>query len=63
MIFTNLTEGDGSGTVTVGFLDSSGGGGGFTCCLGGELLIIIRRGGLGLEDRGREYLLDLGLIN
>ena len=62
MIFTNLTEGDGSGTVTVGFLDSSGGGGGFTCCLGGEL-IIIRRGGLEEEERGCEYLLDLGLIN
>ena len=38
LVPTNLTEGDGSGSVSVGLLDSSGGGGRFTGGLGGELL-------------------------
>jgi hypothetical protein len=38
LVATNLTESDGSGTVTMGLLDSSGGGGRLTGSLGGELL-------------------------
>jgi hypothetical protein len=38
LVTTDLTEGDGSGAVTVGLLDTSGGGGGLTSGLGGELL-------------------------
>ncbi len=38
LVFTDLTEGDGSGTVAVGLLDASGGGGGLTSSLGGALL-------------------------
>ena len=34
----DLTEGNGSGAVTVGLLDASGGGGGLASGLGGELL-------------------------
>ena len=37
MVLADLTEGNGTGTVTVGFLDASGGGCGFACGLGGEL--------------------------
>ena len=37
LVFADLTEGDGSGTVTVGLLDSSSGRGGFARCLGCEL--------------------------
>ncbi len=37
LVFADLTEGDGTGTVAVGLLDSSGGGSGFACGLGGEL--------------------------
>ena len=38
LVPTDLTKGDGSWTVTVGLLDTSGGGGRLTSCLGGELL-------------------------
>ena len=38
LVPTNLTESDGSGTVPVRFLHTSGGRGGFTGSLGGELL-------------------------
>jgi hypothetical protein len=38
LVPTDLSEGDGSGTVTVGLLDTSGGGGGLAGSLGGELL-------------------------
>ena len=38
LVPTDLTEGDGSGTVTVGLLHTSGGGGGLASGLGGELL-------------------------
>jgi hypothetical protein len=34
LVTTDLTKGHGSGTVTVGLLDSSGCGGRFTCSLG-----------------------------
>ena len=37
LVTTDLTESDGTGTVTVGFLDSSGGGGRFAGSLGGQL--------------------------
>ena len=37
LVLADLTEGHGSGTVTVGFLDSSGGWGGLAGGLGGEL--------------------------
>ena len=37
LILTDLTKSNGTGTVTVGFLHSSGGGGGLACGLGGEL--------------------------
>ena len=37
LVLADLTEGNGTGTVTVGFLDASGGGCGFACGLGGEL--------------------------
>jgi hypothetical protein len=38
LVTTDLTKSDGSGTVTVGLLDTSGSGGGLAGCLGGELL-------------------------
>ena len=38
LVLSDFAEGDGSGTVTVGLLHSSGGGGGFACGLGCELL-------------------------
>ena len=38
MVPTDLAEGDGSGTVTLGLLDASGGRGGLASGLGGELL-------------------------
>ena len=38
LVPTNLTEGDGSGSVTVGLLYSPGGRGGLAGCLGSELL-------------------------
>ena len=38
LVSTDLTKSDGSRSVSVGLLDTSGGGGRFTCCLGGELL-------------------------
>jgi histone H3 len=38
LVPADLSEGDSSGTVTVGLLDTSGGGGGFAGSLGGELL-------------------------
>lgn len=38
LVPTDLTEGHGSWTVTVGLLDAAGGGGGLAGCLGGELL-------------------------
>jgi len=38
LVTADLTKGDGSGSVTVGLLDSSGGGGGLASGLGGELL-------------------------
>ena len=38
MVATDLTESDGSWSVTVGLLDASGGGGGLASGLGGELL-------------------------
>ena len=38
LVPTNLTESNGSRTVPVGFLDTSGGGGGLAGSLGGELL-------------------------
>jgi hypothetical protein len=37
LIFADLTKSDGTGTVTVGLLDTSGGGGGLASGLGGEL--------------------------
>ena len=38
LVSTNLAKGDGSGSVSVGLLDSSGGGGRLSGGLGGELL-------------------------
>ena len=38
LVTTDLTKGDGSGSVSVGLLDSSGGRGGLAGSLGGELL-------------------------
>ena len=38
LVATDLTEGDGSGAITVGLLDTSGGGGRLAGGLGGELL-------------------------
>ena len=38
LVTADLTKGDGSGSVTVGLLDSSGGGGGLASGLSGELL-------------------------
>ncbi len=38
LVATDLTKRDGSGAVTVGFLDASGGGRGLASGLGGELL-------------------------
>jgi hypothetical protein len=38
LVTTNLTESNGSGTVTMGLLDTSGSGGRLSGCLGGELL-------------------------
>ncbi len=38
LVSTDLAKGDGSGSVSVGLLDSSGGGGRLSGCLGGELL-------------------------
>ncbi|EJK63755.1 hypothetical protein THAOC_15573, partial [Thalassiosira oceanica] len=38
LVPADLTKGDGSGSVTVGLLDSSGGGGGLASGLGGKLL-------------------------
>ena len=38
LVTTDLTEGDGSGAITVGLLDTSGGGGRLAGGLGGELL-------------------------
>jgi len=37
LVTTNLAKGDGSGSVSMGLLDTSGGGGGLTGGLGGEL--------------------------
>ena len=37
LVTTDLTESDGTGTVTMGFLDSTGGGGALTGSLGGQL--------------------------
>merc|ERR1739838_433010 len=37
LVTTDLTESDGTGTITMGFLDSSGSGGRFTGSLGGQL--------------------------
>ncbi|KAL7429121.1 hypothetical protein ACHAXM_001547 [Skeletonema potamos] len=37
LILADLTKSDGTGTITVGFLHSSGGGGGLASGLGGEL--------------------------
>ena len=37
LVPTDLAKGDGSGSVSVGFLDSSGGGGRLTSSLGGKL--------------------------
>ena len=38
LVAADLAKGDGSGSVTVGLLDSAGGGGGLASGLGGELL-------------------------
>jgi histone H3 len=38
LVLADLSKSHGSGTVTVGLLDSSGGGGGLTGSLGGKLL-------------------------
>ena len=37
LVTTDLTKSNGSGSVTVGLLDTSGGGGALSGCLGGEL--------------------------
>ena len=60
LVPSDLTKGDGSGSVTVGLLDSSGGGGRLTSCLGGELLSgSLSSGGLagGLLGTGHFVLL------
>ena len=38
LVTTDLTQGDGTGPVTVGFLDTSGGRGRLASCLCGQLL-------------------------
>lgn len=37
LVTTDLTKGNGTGAVTVGFFDTAGGRGGFTGTLGGQL--------------------------
>jgi hypothetical protein len=60
LVTTDLTKGDGSGSVSVGLLDSSGGGGRLTSSLGGKLLArSLSSGGLAGGLLGSGHLCDL----
>ena len=63
LVTTDLTEGDGTGAVTVGLLDAAGGGGRLASGLGGELLAgSLASGGLagGLLGTGHFGVLEAG---